>query len=187
MATPNQVGQIRIPRYILAIIGGDYQVLLQADAVVEERATDTLVTTDHPVEQGSVITDHAYIMPVRLTLVYLWSLGGMQNTGMSQSFLRTIYSSALALQAGRVLVQVATGKRLFKNMLMESIEQVTDKDRENILELRIECKSIIYATTTVLTIQQSNQASPSQTGPLIPGGNQNLLPLNGLNLNGIFP
>ena len=44
-----------------------------ADATVEERHMDRLEITNHPVETGAAITDHAFYHPPELTLVLGWS------------------------------------------------------------------------------------------------------------------
>ncbi len=57
-----------------------------ADCVVEERHDDSWVITEHPVEQGSVISDHIYKLPATVTLSYLWSMASPLNTASSQAF-----------------------------------------------------------------------------------------------------
>lgn len=44
-----------------------------AHATIEESHTDELVMTDHPVEQGAVITDHAYVQPAEVVITAGWS------------------------------------------------------------------------------------------------------------------
>lgn len=44
-----------------------------AQAVIEEAHEDELEITDHPVEVGSVISDHAYLRPARVTIRCAWS------------------------------------------------------------------------------------------------------------------
>jgi hypothetical protein len=48
-------------------------VSIIAHATVEESHEDELEMTDQPVEQGAAITDHAYVLPSRLTVVCGWS------------------------------------------------------------------------------------------------------------------
>jgi hypothetical protein len=161
---PKQKVLAAIPRYM---------GWMTADAVLEERHADRLISTEHPVEQGSSITDHAYVMPARLTLTYAWSMNSPFNTGGSQSFLQFMYNTVLQAQSERVPMRVATGKRLYENMLIEDVDCTTDSKRENMLELRISLKEILYATTTVVPIQ--NPKNMQQTGPIIPQGVANIL------------
>lgn len=47
--------------------------MFTAQVTIEETHRDTLVITDHPVEFGANITDHAFKQPVSLVLRYGWS------------------------------------------------------------------------------------------------------------------
>lgn len=141
---------------------------LIADAVVEEAHDDQTVITDHPVEQGSVISDHAYKMPAKLDLTYGYSAGGSQNQSQGNAdpmaFLKSIYQQFLGLQLARVLCTVYTGKRLYENMLIQAIGTTSDKENENILMLRVRFQEIILATTQSVTIpSQAVQAMPQNT------------------------
>lgn len=44
-----------------------------ANVTVEERHQDDLEITDHPIEQGAVISDHAFKRPVEVTIECAWS------------------------------------------------------------------------------------------------------------------
>ena len=48
--------------------------IITADAVVEEHHIDTAEITTHPVEIGSMISDHAYMRPSEVVLHLAWSL-----------------------------------------------------------------------------------------------------------------
>jgi hypothetical protein len=180
---------IKLPRYISAPLNGStttgttYQI--QADAVVTERHTDNVEVTDQPVEQGSLVSDHAYRRPSELTLTYYWAMASSTNVGSSQSFLQTLYKAILAVQNSFSLLTVATGKRLYKNMLIKGIDVLTDKDNENILNMTISLKEIIIATTTVVSLQSSsNMSSPQQTAPVLKQGGSSITPGNNFNPSG---
>jgi hypothetical protein len=80
---------------------------LFADAVVEEKSIDQLDITDHPIEEGATISDHAYKLPSQVTLILGFSnspnknnnlldaaIGALATTG---SIARNLTSGALAL------------------------------------------------------------------------------------------
>jgi len=48
-------------------------ILFSAQIVISEQHSDTLTITDHPVEFGSNISDHAFKRPATLVLKYGWS------------------------------------------------------------------------------------------------------------------
>lgn len=158
-----------------------------ADVTVRERGIDRLTITEHPVEQGAAITDHAYVRPPELTLEVGWSNSSIQgalNTfaqgaedlfsgspvaGIeaiaSPSYVTQVYAALLAVQAGRQLITIVTGKRLYQNMLIEEIEQQTDSASEYSLPLVLHCRQIIIVSTSATTLPASNvQAAPQQTG-----------------------
>lgn len=148
---------------------------LIADAVVSERHDDELVITDNPVEQGSVISDHAYAMPAILELVYCWSLGSKQNTTQDYSFLQKLYQQFLAIHKGRQLCKVNTGKRIYTNMLMQRVSTESDRDNENSLTIRITMREVILAQIQIVPVSSADsQALPRKTSPIINQGNVNL-------------
>lgn len=53
-----------------------------AQAVIEEQHHDELRITDHPVEQGAVISDHAIKMPAEVVIRCMWSNSPSQPAGI---------------------------------------------------------------------------------------------------------
>lgn len=156
--------------------------VIAADAVLTERHQDVSVITEHPVEQGSVISDHIYALPARLELLYTWSPASKFNTSQDPSFLNSLYSTLLTLKANGTLFRVVTGKRTYENMSIEAIAETTDKETENVLTLTLELKEILMAVTSQTTISaMSQQSIPTKTAPIIPQGNVSLI--NGPNYN----
>lgn len=162
---------------------------LVADASIEEVHEDELTITEHPVEQGATIADHAYKLPAEVVLTYVWSTGSHQNNTFDVSFLTSIYQQLLQLQVDRTLVQVFTGKRAYDNMLLRSVNVVTDKQAENVLKVRVTCREILMATTSVVnkSSDASSQAFPEKTAPNLNQGPQSLRPALNFNPLGIFP
>ena len=65
--------------------------------VLEEAGDDELRITDHPVEIGAAITDHAFKMPVVLVMKAAWSDSAAGMVG----YVRRVYEELIALQANR--------------------------------------------------------------------------------------
>lgn len=148
---------------------------LIADAVIQERHDDELAITAHPVEQGSTISDHAYKLPSKLELIYAWSEGSEQNGTNDYSFLKNLYQQFLAIQAGRLLCVVNTGKRIYTNMLMQRVSTESDKENENSLTVRVVFQEILLAQTQLVPVANASaQALPQKTSPIINQGNLNL-------------
>lgn len=165
------------PSFSLRTIGS-----IKADVTFEERHEDTLTITDHPVEQGSVISDHAYLNPVTVEI----KIGFRPKTGVMAAinlltsggvpYLNQVYQNVLNLQKNRVLNTIMTGKRLYTNMLIERIACVTDRDTENVLMLTLSCRQLIIVQTQAVTFApNSNMGSPQKTGAVQNLGQKSLV------------
>jgi hypothetical protein len=167
------------------------ETVIVADAVVEEEGDDEMVITDHPIEVGATVSDHAFKLPSKLGLIYAWALGSTQNSNTDPGtgevtkdpdFLKNIYQQMLTLQASATLCVVNTGKRIYQNMLIRTLSMRTDKETENSLTLRVEMKEIILVTTQLVNqTPASQQAFPQKTAPTINQGAVSLQP--GTNFN----
>lgn len=193
----NSLGNIATSIGELALITGTARSLrslggLTAQIVSEETHVDELDIADHPVEQGAAITDHAYKLPAMLTLRYGWSASPSPSPGLlglippiipqAPVDIRDIYSKLLTMQVNRVLLDVYTGKRAYKNMLLKSIEQDTTAASENSLALILVLRELnLVQTQTVQSAGVSSANDPSKvsflpTYPTQQGGVFQLLP-----------
>lgn len=182
---------------------------LVAQATVEEVHHDDMEITDHPIEQGAAITDHAFKRPAEVNIRCYFSnspsastglvgqaIGGLAAVGGSaartliggfttaQSLLggqattqaADLYKNFLALQEKRVLCDVYTGKRVYKNMLLKSLSVTTDAKSENALMVTATWRQVIIVNTTTveLPINTSAQAMPDKTTPTTDSGARQL-------------
>jgi hypothetical protein len=72
--------------------------LLIPDATIEEVHTDDMEITDHPVEQGTAISDHAFKRPAELIITAGWS-DSPNNSGLANQLLGAAANTSPALQA----------------------------------------------------------------------------------------
>src|SRR5271165_1668854 len=96
------------------------------DVSVEEIHHDEQIITLHPVETGSPITDHAFMMPYTVEM----RCGFSDSTVGALGYVQQVYQQFLALQQSRQPFDVSTGKRLYQNMLLRSISVKTDEESE---------------------------------------------------------
>lgn len=171
---------------------------LVAQCVLEENHVDEMEATNHPVEQGASITDHAFKLPSRLTLHYTWSaspspqpgLSGLVPTLLPQSAqdIRDVYNKLLTMQQNRTLCDVYTGKRSYKNMLITSIEHDENINTANALPLTIQLQELILVnTTTATTGGVSSGTTTAPLGPVQRGGTFQLLPAPSYNPTRTYP
>lgn len=168
---------------------------------LEETHQDEVEITEHPIEQGASITDHAFKRPAELTLKIAWSnspngnglLGGIRglvNTGnivvsnllgTSSNQVNEIYQKLLDAQSAREPMEAFTGKRSYTDMLIKSLITTTDKNTENVLAITVVLRQIIRVTTSVLTIDRTpaaNQQNPGSTQAPTNSGTKQLVPTN---------
>ncbi|MBC17082.1 MAG: hypothetical protein CL942_08525 [Desulfovibrio sp.] len=135
---------------------------LVMDVTVEENHNDDLEITDHPVENGANVTDHAFMQPPTVSITAGVSDSGGTSTGDKRSV--EAYEKLLELQKKREPFDLITGKRVYKNMLIRSLSTTTDKETENALIFTAELREVIMATVQAVSIPRSRQRRGMATG-----------------------
>lgn len=166
------------------------------DCVVLESHMDEVVVTNHPVEIGAPISDHAYRQPAGVVIKAGWSpsrpaIGGVLGSvipvsaglvslagslfGGSGDYLGDVYEKLRALQLSGEPFDIVTGKRKYSNMMMMALAVETDAKSEYMLGATITCREVILVKTTTTRMppaaQQANPAStaaPAQRGAVQP-------------------
>lgn len=200
---------------------------ISAQVTIQEVHNDQLEITDHPVEMGAIISDHAFKRPAELIITAAWSnspsgngsnallsaglaagvlglqgansatiltgavgggLGGAIDqtgagiqallTGNSPSQVKAIYQRLLKLQEERIPFDVSTGKRLYTNMLIRSMQVTTDKTSENSLQVVLNLRQVILVSVKPLTQSAPPEAQrfPGSTNPITNFGTKVLGP-----------
>lgn len=163
-----------------------------AQITISEHHRDTLELTDHPVERGSPITDHAFMRPAEVTIKCGWSntppavgfitnpLTGITNNSPRSLTVQEVYEKLRDLMRRREPFDVLTGKRKYTNMLITGLEVDTDKESENALLVTVSCREVLIVGTEVITLgpatDSTSQSSPSITATPINAGTKSLQP-----------
>jgi hypothetical protein len=170
---PRSLGNITNSGSSANFSGGGFSAM----CTVREDHRDELVITEHPVEEGAHITDHAYKKPSEVTL----ELGWDGRAGDPRQF----YDLLLRLQTSRKPFDIGTGKRLYTNMLVASVVESTDQRTETSLLATINCRQIILVGTQTATMgSENNQADPASTSLPTNNGTVSLKPGGGANVGG---
>ncbi len=155
------------------------------DVTIEESHVDTLTITDHPVETGAAISDHAFKNPAEVTAKLGWSqqmalLNSVFSGGLFSGVgsLQQMYEKLLDLQASREPFDLSTGKRQYQNMLIKSLAVITDVETENVLMVTIIFREVIMVSTSTATLAVDKQASPQQTASPQNTGTKTLQPVS---------
>lgn len=135
--------------------------LIELDCSVSETHTAVCEITDHPVEFGSVISDHIRSLPesveinglvTNTPLVYLASL--LSKSPVKPSLLPAwgdrvdaAYQKLLELKNAGVLIDVVTSLRTYSDMAITSIVITRDAATGNVLDCAIGLREIVTATS----------------------------------------
>ncbi|MRE62509.1 hypothetical protein GIJ21_09015 [Klebsiella quasipneumoniae] len=130
--------------------------LIVPSVVISEKHNDTLEITEHPVEVGAAISDHAYRRPSEVVMQVGFAGGGSlldlldtTSYGISAGLSpKEVYQNLLDLQNSRVPFDVVTGKRVYSNMLIRAMEVTTDRTSENVLSVVLTLREVIMTSTT---------------------------------------
>jgi hypothetical protein len=118
------------------------------DATPQENHTHALTLTDHPVERGADVTDHARVKPDILSLDCCLSDGAEPGRASA------IYERLRLLQDNAVLLTVLTSLRQYENMVMESLSVPrTAKDAGGVrFSASFKQVRLVQNRTTVVTV-----------------------------------
>lgn len=145
---------------------------LMPHVTVREVGKDELVITEHPVETGAPITDHAFLRNAEIEMTVGWS----DATAAQSGYCREVYQELLELQRSRQPFDVFTGKRSYTNMLLGGIIQETGVSTENVLMVQARLREITIVSVETTAAPASAQASPQKTNPTSDVGSKQLQP-----------
>jgi hypothetical protein len=143
------------------------------EVTIEEDADDTLRITDHPVEQGALISDHAFKLPAEVRVTCGWSAAGAALAGTDPT---SLYNQILTIQIQRQPFLLITGKRFYPSMLIAVLRNQTNAQYEYTLFLEILFRQILLSSVT--TIDASAMQQPQATAPTISQGQVQTQPTN---------
>lgn len=144
---------------------------IEPDVTIEEISRDTTFITNHPVERGAAISDHAFMMPAEVEVRCGWS----DSSGGWQGYSAAVYEDLRALQQAREPFEAVTGKRVYDNMLIAALEVSTTQESEYALMVRVALREVIIVDTqTTSANPASTQADPSRTSGVTSSGAKQL-------------
>lgn len=128
---------------------------------IEEIYRDTVITTDHPVEKGAAVTDHAFRRPPTLEIRCGWS----NSTAQSSGYVAQVYEQLLALQeeSREDPIDVYTPRRFYDNMVMNEVQAVRDPNTNSVLACSVSLRKIIIVESQATGGDAGSQADPAST------------------------
>lgn len=161
--------------------------MIVPSVVISEKHQDATEITEHPVQQGAAISDHAYDKPSEVTMEIGFAGGGSLIDGFNtptkifdfdtEEILgkspKEIYEQLLKLKSSKEPFDVTTGKRQYKNMLIRAIEVTTDKTSENVLMVVLTLREVIIINTAKvegIAAPPERMKAPLDTGGVVDKG-----------------
>ncbi|EPJ0592267.1 phage baseplate protein [Klebsiella pneumoniae] len=163
--------------------------------VISEKHSDTLEITEHPVERPTsggtgFIADHAYRRPSEVVMQIGFAGGGSlldlldtRNLGLytplNHMGPKEVYAELLKMQQEKQLLNVTTGKRLYKNMLIRALEVTTDRTTENVLSATVTLREVIITQTKSIKVaDKADMKYGVETSAVINTGTKTPIPVN---------
>jgi hypothetical protein len=141
------------------------------DAVFEEDHTAELEVTDNPVETGVVVSDHAYMKPLRVkikagvsdaVLNPITRFFGADQFSGGTSRSKRAFDLLCELQKSAEPFDVQTGLKLYRNMVCTSIRTSQDSSTSSALIFEAELREVIIVTTEAVSYPPRSKARQAQ-------------------------
>lgn len=157
--------------YQVVIASDDSQIAF--DCMVTERHGGKLVVTEHPVEVGAAVADHARKEPDELSLQgiisdtpILLNLAEDRQPSVSggspENRAQDAFEEFQRLQDTVALLTVTTETRDYENMVITSLSTVKDKTRRHILDINLSLRE--FRRASVETVDAPEPVEPAHKG-----------------------
>jgi hypothetical protein len=126
------------------------------DAVLSAEHTQELVCTEHPVQVGPAVVDHAYLRPARVVLEIAMSdamasfKAGQYSSNASKSI--SAYQTFKQIQAARTPIVLATRLFSYQNMVIEDVRASDDNRTLRGFRGTLHLRQIISASVSTASV-----------------------------------
>ncbi len=151
------------------------------DVTISEMHSDEVTVTQHPVDTGANIADHAYRQPATVVCTFGWSdssrlINSLLSDGAVGSLLKgkgsveDVYKTLLELKDNRTPLKLSTAKRVYPCVIITRITTTTTVDSENAAVIEITFQEILIAQAKTVTLASVQQKNPEKTASVKNGG-----------------
>lgn len=156
---------------LAAITNDEATELLEFDASLQENHNASFETTQHPVEQGSDVSDHRRKLPLKLTItgvvsntpLKLFNFGGGAVDGKLPDTLA--WETLLRLGESGELYTIVTSLWTYENMAIQSISVPRNAGLGNVLEFTIELQEVFFAESQEVEAPEELKKKPKGKKP----------------------
>lgn len=132
------------------------------DATFQESHASDLEVTDKPIETGSLVSDHAFMKPLRVEITAgvsdILTPSGNPAYGGGSGRAQTAFQLLTDLQKSAEPFIVQTGLKVYENMVCESIRAAQDTFSAHILYFTASLREVLIVETQSTTYTQHPQA-----------------------------
>lgn len=132
------------------------------DATFQESHASDLEVTDHPIETGALVSDHAFMKPLKVEITAgvsdILTPSGNPAYGGGSGRAQAAYQLLTELQKSAEPFIVQTGLKVYENMVCESIRTAQERDSANILYFVASLREVLIVETQSTTYTQHPQA-----------------------------
>lgn len=136
------------------------------DATFIEDHSSELEVTDNPIETGALVSDHAFMKPLRLSITAGVSAvllpSGNPDYGKGEERPTTAYELLSALQQEREPFDVQTGLRIYENMMCIGFHSRQDKDSSSIFYFTAQLREVLIVDTETTTYPPRKAGATAQ-------------------------
>ncbi|MFN3833380.1 MAG: phage baseplate protein [Allorhizobium sp.] len=122
------------------------------DCIISEKLESTLDITEIPIENGSRVSDHAVVMPKKVTL------------DLATGNAAATYAALERFQESRVPFTMVTGLKVFTSMLVKRISAERDATFSKILKATVDLQEVILVGTSYVADPAGDNANRGNPG-----------------------
>lgn len=152
---------LRIPSAsadVVAVFDENFNQVFANARAIKANVNEYSKVMEHPVEDGTTITDHTVVQPTEIELSLMLIVDP-----------RSVFQQIKQLYLTRTLLTVQTRSDSYTSMLISDMPHDEDPDIFNVLPLALKLKEVIFVTAQFGTlpakkVKDKNMASTSQKG-----------------------
>lgn len=151
-----------------AIQTGDGTKSYFFDAVLRVEHNSEMRITEHPIQTGANISDHAYQMPARLIFEIGMSdaMATLGPNSWSNAYTKSVsaYQTLLSLMQSRIALNIHTRLYTYSNMLIESIRAPDDYKTQFGGKFTVNFRQIITAQVSLVVSSSRSATTITNSG-----------------------
>ena len=136
------------------------------DATFSEEHSSELSVTENPIETGALVSDHAFMKPLKVKVVAgvsdILTPTGNPEYGEGAGRAQTAFEMLCELQKSAEPFDVQTGLKVYENMVCESIQTAQDSQSASILYFTASLREVLIVETESTTYTAHPQAQKTK-------------------------